>query len=468
LYESKQTETDLQRVIVFALRGAELLVLSEGGRFRLPGLSVPRDQRTAEYLTEYVRTRFGLDAVSLFAIGASSADVEMHYQVMETVGVSRSTFPCLKWLSISSLDESQFEEPNDLIALRAALVRCDRHTEDSKFAFFGRLGWFTELTEWVEHQIRPLGFSLNGRFTQLNATPTFTLVRFETSGPAVWFKAVGQPNLREYPITLALCRYFPDHTTRVLASHDDWKGWLAIEAEGVHPSESSDIEIWTIVVTALAELQISSIGRSLHLLEHGCRDARSCSLSSLVDAFFEVVIDAMNRQKKEWPPPLSRSQLLMLRTQLQDVLFEATNSPIPNAIGHLDFNMGNVLVHHDSCVFLDWAEACIGHPFLTLQYLLEHFRRQCSNGTFRESTLISAYANRWSSLFSQDEIAEALRMSPLLAVFAYAACWNAWRESAIYNSDSCAGYLRSLVRRMKSEADRLCAKDAVGSMPCHN
>lgn len=445
-----------------------MLVLSEGGRFRLPRLWVPRNQRTAEYLNDYMRTKFGLDAVSLFAIGASWADVEMHYQVMESVGLSRSTLPCFKWLLISSLDESQFEEPNDLIAVRRALDQCNCHKDGSELDSFGGLGWFTELTEWVQQQVQSLGISLNGRFTQLNGTPTFTLVRFETSGPAVWFKAVGQPNFREYPITLALCRYFPDHTTRVLASRDDWNGWLALEAEGVHPSKSSDIEIWTKVVTTLADLQISSIGRSLHLLEHGCRDARSRSLSSLVDAFFEVATDAMNRQKKEWPPPVSRSQLLMLRTQLQDVLFEATNSPIPNVIGQLDFNMGNVLVHHDSCVFLDWAEACVGHPFLMFQYLLEHFRRHCSNGTFRESTLISAYANRWSSLFSQDEIAEALRMSPLLAVFAYAACWNAWRESAIYNSDSCAGYLRSLVRRMKSEADRLWAKDAVGSMPCHS
>src|ERR1700691_198964 len=137
----------------------------------------------------------------------------MHFQGMESVGLSRSTLPCFKWLLISSLDESQFEVPNDLIAVRRALDQCNCHKDGSELDSFGGLGWFTELTEWVQQQVQSLGISLNGRFTQLNGTPTFTLVRFETSGPAVWFKAVGQPNFREYPITLALCRYFPDHTT---------------------------------------------------------------------------------------------------------------------------------------------------------------------------------------------------------------------------------------------------------------
>jgi hypothetical protein len=468
LNEPNQRETDAQYVILFALRGADLLVLAESGRFRLPRLSVPRYQRTAQYLTEYVRTKFGLDAVSLFSVSASSVDVESTYQVMELVGISRSTFPGFEWLSVSSLDETQFEEPNDLKAIRKAHDQCGCHTEVSRLDRFGRFGWFTELTEWVQQEIQPLGLSLNGRFTQLNATPTFALVRFETNGPAVWFKAVSQPNLREYPITLAVCKYFPHHTTRVLASRDDWNSWLALEADGTHPGEGTEVEIWSKVAAALAEVQVSSIGSTLHLLEQGCRDARRLSLSSLVDNFFEVATEAMNQQKKECPPPLSRSQLLVLRTQLQDVLLEANQSEIPNTLGHLDFNMGNVVVSHNGCVFLDWAEACVGHPFLTFQYLLEHFRRQCSKENFREDALMSAYVSRWSSLFSQDEIAEALRISPLLAVFAYAACWGAWRAPAIYSSDSCAGYLRSLVRRMKSEADRLCSVDAIGSVPCHN
>ncbi len=120
------------------------------------------------------------------------------------------------------------------------------------------------------------------------------------------------------------------------------------------------MEAWTRLATTLGELQIASFGQTLHLLDAGCRDARVCTLLELVEPFLEVMADLMERQTKESPPALSRSELVALRMQLQDTLSEAANSEIPNAIGHLDFNPGNILVNPNGCTFLDWAEACAG------------------------------------------------------------------------------------------------------------
>jgi len=52
----------------------------------------------------------------------------------------------------------------------------------------------------VQRAIEPYGLRLSGEFRQLNASPTFALLRLETTGQALWFKAVGEPNLREFPI----------------------------------------------------------------------------------------------------------------------------------------------------------------------------------------------------------------------------------------------------------------------------
>jgi hypothetical protein len=462
----QQIETDLHRVILLASNEAEVLVRHDHAHLDLPAVPIPRHQRVAEYLTAFMRREWSQDAVSLFALNPCSRECERSYQVTESTAAQRSTVAGFRWVSVSSLHESQFQEPADCKAIASALAQCEEYAAGRGHGPFGRLGWFAELTEWVRERIRPAGLTLNGRFTQLNACPTFSLIRFDTSGPAIWFKAVGEPNLREYSITLALAKYFPTFVPRVIATREDWNGWLAVEVEGTHPTDSPDIGVWTRVATTLADFQIASLGQTLHLLDAGCRDARVCSLSKLVEPFLECMAELMERQTKESPPPLSRNQLLALRTQLQDILSEAANSEIPNAIGHLDFNPGNIVEKSDHCVFLDWAEACAGHPFLTFQYLLERLRRHRQQDDSWETAITSAYLNNWRSFFSPDEITQSLRFSPLLAAFAYAACGDAWRDPACANRPEVARHLRSLTRRVKREAEFLVDDKTRRSVAC--
>jgi len=462
----QQIETDLHRVILFASNGEEILVRQDHARLDLPAVPVPRQQRVAENLTAFLRREWSQDAVSLFALDPSSINSETCYQVTESTAAQRSTVAGFRWVSVSTLEESQFEGPEDYTAIANALARCEEYAASRGHGPFGRLGWFAELTEWVRDRIRPAGLTLNGRFTQLNACPTFSLIRFETNGPAIWFKAVGEPNLREYPITLTLAQHFPAFVPRIIATREDWNGWLAVEVAGSHPTEDSELGVWTRVATALADFQLASVGQTLHLLDTGCRDARVCTLLELVEPFLEVMSKLMERQTKESPPPLSRNQLLALQTQLQDILSEARNSEIPNAIGHLDFNPGNIVESHDHCVFLDWAEAGVGHPFFTFQYLLEHLRRVRQEDHSWEHLMVSTYANSWQSFVSPRAISKALSVSPLLAVFAYGVCGDSWRDPMHRNRAESAPHLRSLTRRMKREADLLVAGEAYTGALC--
>jgi hypothetical protein len=460
-----QIENDLQRVILFASNGEEVLVRHDGGRLDLPAVPIPPHQRIAENLTAFMRREWSQKAVSLFGLNPSSTECERRYQVTESTAAQSSTTTGFQWVSLSSLEENRFEEPDDCRAIAKALAQCEEYAAGRGHGPFGQLGWFVELTEWVRDRIRPAGLVLNGRFTQLNASPTFSLVRFETNGPAVWFKAVGEPNLREYPITLALANYFSSFVPRVIAVREDWHGWLAFETEGTHPDETSDRKTWAHVATTLGELQIATLGQTLHLLNAGCRDVRVCSLLKLVEPFLEVMAELMDRQIKESPAALTRNELVTLRTQIEDTLSEAANSEIPSAIGHLDFNPGNIIVNPNGCTFLDWAEACAGSPFLTFQYLLEHLRRYQQDNSW-ESAIASAYLRTWRSFISTKEITEALRVSPLLAVFAYAACGDAWREPEETSRPETARYFRSLTRRMKREGDRLVGYAITTGVPC--
>ena len=58
-------------------------------------------------------------------------------------------------------------------------------------------------------------------------------------------------------------------------------------------------------------------------------------------------------------------------------------------------------------------------------------------------------------------IDDALSLTPLLAVFAYAAGSEVWRDEERMQDPATAGYLRSLARRMHREANSLSERRSV-------
>jgi len=163
-------------------------------------------------------------------------------------------------------DECDYEAINQVTAV------CNGEMGAASAGPFSRLGWFGELHNWIESVVEPIGFHVNGRFRQLNASPSFSLIRFETSGSAVWFKAVGEPNQREFAITCALSRLFPSHLPNVLATRPDWNAWLTRESEGRLLGDEQESATWERVAAVLAELQINSCDRTPAIAGAGARD----------------------------------------------------------------------------------------------------------------------------------------------------------------------------------------------------
>jgi hypothetical protein len=460
---TQQSDRETYRAIVLGRGGNELLLKPAGEGFLLLSVEIPRWQRLAENMTVAIRNEWGQEAICLFNPDVSApvtAPNDHNYQVMECSGPARP-HPGAEWVHVSSLSERTFADPADQVAVQRSLAECDRDAGAAALGPFARLGWFRELQGWIEEVIGPLGFHLAGSFSQLNASPSFSLVRFETSGPAVWFKAVGNPNLREFPITLALARLLPHHLPSILAARPEWNGWLALEVEGTNLGETQDAHHWKTAASALARLQIESIGRFGTLVDSGARDLRASALLKLVRPFLDAMGQLMEKQTKVSPRVLSRSELVLLGEQIEEALSLSTDFGIPDALGHLDFNPGNVIVSEGHSVFLDWAEAYVGNPLFSFQYLVEHFRRMAGVNVTAESALTSAYAEEWQSLVSPENLAGALAFAPMLAVFAYAAVNDTWSDGARLRDPKLAGYLRSLTRRMHREANRLRDRSAL-------
>jgi hypothetical protein len=448
----EQFEREICSVIVMGRNGTEVLLETAESGFAFPALEIPRWERLAENLTAEVRRNWGCDPVCLFTLDCGPENGE-HYEVMACWCDGRRKHEPA-WEPIRSLTADSFQDESQFLILEKCLHQLDRYERDPSSPF-ARRGWFTEVHGWTAELIRPFGLELTGSFCQYNAGPSFSLIRFETNGPAVWFKAVGEPNLREFPITLKLAERFPRFIPEILGTKPEWNGWLAWQADGTNLGETKDVSSWEQAAIGLAQLQIESISESQSLLQSGARDLGATRLLTAVDPLFDFFARLMEQQRKIPPAILSRDELSLIKVRVEDALMLLEDFEISNALGHLDLNPCNIIVSQDRCVFLDWAEAYIGCPFFSFEYLIQHFRRNSRANITFEYELVEIYKAPWRQLLPDDLLSEALTLIPLLAVFAYAAGIDAWKNEVTLRDQNSAAYLRSLARRMNREAMQL-------------
>jgi hypothetical protein len=447
-------DQELFRILLFRDDAAELLLERSSSGVRLPQVSVPAHTRTAEEITAAVKSSWNLETYCLFTLPAGPASEDGARHVVLEACRDDSLSPGMHWLPVVSCSAACFDDPCEFATMENSLAMLQQHRRGELPGPFGKPGWLPVVTEWVQAQAAGAGLALTGEFRQFNASPAFSLIRFKTDGPALWFKAVGEPNLHEHRITLKLASLFPRFLPRILASHPEWNAWLALESEGSELGENATTDAWGTAAENLALLQISSFGRRFELIHSGCKDLRPCRLVELVDPFLDAMAEFMERQTKLAPAPLSREKLLSLGRNITMSLEELDECAIPNTVGHLDVNPGNLLVCGPRCVFLDWAEGYVGPPFFAFQYLLENLRRLQGEDANRDKSLVLAYEKHWARFASPKEIVKALKTTPLLATFTCAASIGSWRNRQNIRTES-AGYLRSLTRRMQREANAL-------------
>jgi len=211
---------DSYRLIVTRRNASETLLSEHGSRWTLPRVSIRPRQRVAEQLVSAVSRDWGLETYCLFVPNPVTFDGNggaTKCAVMEPVRHNEKAPAGTCWMPASAAADSS--NAGDAAAIRDSLEELDSYVRGEKTGPFAKPGWLRELFEWVEEQISPLGLRVTSRFRQLNASPTFSLIRLETNDAALWFKATGEPNSHELPVSLLLARLFPNHVPRILGVH---------------------------------------------------------------------------------------------------------------------------------------------------------------------------------------------------------------------------------------------------------
>ncbi|MHB8413379.1 MAG: phosphotransferase [Candidatus Acidiferrales bacterium] len=458
------TERQAYRLILTRRSATEVLLATRGAGWTLPLVEVRAHERLAEQLTSATRETWGIEAYCLFTpvLGNVAENAPgMKYALLESFAQNAKAPAGMYWAPVAAITREATLPRDHRASVLSALREMDQYAARPSTGPFARPGWIKELFQWIQGEIGPWGLRVTGGFRQLNASATFSLIRIETTGPAVWFKATGEPNLDELPITVTVARLFPRFVPTLLGVHPSWNGWLAREAPGATLDTSGEVSAWSAAAKTLAELQIASLGKGGELLGSRCKDLRMERLTREIDPFVSRMGELMAAQKKQGPPILTNSELEMLGEELRGACSALQALALPDTLGHIDFNPGNILVSPGGCVLLDWAEACVANPLLTFAYLREHAERRHLEAGSRED-ITPAYLKPWQGLFSPSDLERGMTFSSLVAVFAYAVSGNAWRSGEALRNPALAPYLRSLTRRMHRDASRIRGR----SEPC--
>ena len=195
---SCQTGHDRFRILLYRRNGNQLLLQGNAQGFALPCVRIAPYARVAQQINAAIWKDWGFKSFCLFPVGNPNFPA----YAVELCGATSAHPANMNWFPVDSLAQRDFPEAQDFHAITTATKLFEQYRNAGAAEPFGKFAWLRDLTEWVEAKAAQIGLHLTGNFEQFNASPTFSLVRFETDGSAVWFKAVGPPNLREYPITL--------------------------------------------------------------------------------------------------------------------------------------------------------------------------------------------------------------------------------------------------------------------------
>jgi len=444
------------RLIVLRSNARELLLMDGDQGLTLPCLEVPKGCRVARELSDRVRSEWNLNVFCLRELLASEPslrDSNARWFLLEAICTNTDIPESVRWLELSEIAFHRLADAETRSAVETWLREAAETHANGVWQRIGDPGTFSRIRAWVEQRLANSGRRLGTEFQQLNASRDFSLVRFTTDREAVWFKAVGGPNVREFSLVVTLADLFPQFTPPILATEPLWNAWLAPEIPGCRLSQREDLAAWRRAAHDLASLQCASVERTEALLASKARDLRCPALLDSISPFFVRLAEFMARQKTLQPAPLSRGELAELEDDVRNSLLELEAEGRPDTLGHLDLNPDNLIVLPERTVFLDWAEASVGHPLLSLAYLLEHFRSHFQGDGYAH--LVREYGEVWQQAKRFENVARTICRAMFVAIFAHAVSTDAWRENSGASLLSVEGYYRSLARRMKAYAQRI-------------
>lgn len=211
--------------------------------------------------------------------------------------------------------------------------------------------------EWIDARLDERGIARTGPIEQPHVQPWSTVLRVPTATGQLWAKS---SQGYEAAVTALLAARRPDVVPPPLAV-DPAQGWMLMTDGGetlrVVNARERSLDRWLDVLDRYARLQLTTAGDVESLLASGVPDRRAATLP----AAYAELLDTIDAE------PRFRAAV----AEVADLCGVLDASGIPDLIQHDDLHDAQVFVRAGQHLVLDWGDACVSHPFLTMAVTLE-------------------------------------------------------------------------------------------------
>ena len=280
--------------------------------------------------------------------------------------------------------------------------------------------------------------------------PWGTVLRVPTDGGTLWFKASIAPLAYEVALLEALVAHAPDRVPHLVAA-DAACAWMLMDDAGcrltdLHPN-GPPVAIWKEFLRAYAELQIDMAPAVEELVSQGVPDRR---LPRLVEGFLRV-LEQRRLVQPESGAALDEGELKRLRAlipAIDEAIGVVAALGLVDSVQHDDLHAWNVCAYDGAYRFIDWGDACIAQPLLSLSVPLTHIRDEDA------SDIRGAYLEPWSARRPLADLFAACDAAVLLAQLTGVLKWELI-NSALSDRER-AGYEDVIPKRLRRLLELAC------------
>ena len=253
---------------------------------------------------------------------------------------------------------------------------------------WSRPGWFVQASTWILETATARGLQPTGDVEFVGHWPLSSVLRLETVGGRVFFKAVFPLLGHEPVVTAQLSARHPTLAPELLAM-DESRGWMLMRELPGTPIGDLDESRWGDGLRAAATIHKAWIGRDAELLSLGVHDRGLLALEHDI----ATMLDAIELSSED------RRRLDSSRPTFARASAELGAGAVPETLVHGDLHPWNVMAADDGVRIFDWSDSCVSYPLFDLPTYLERTAEKSAR-----AALLDAYLEVWSDTAPMGEL----------------------------------------------------------------
>lgn len=280
-------------------------------------------------------------------------------------------------------------------------------------------GWSDKAVAWIKLQLDRLGLTQTAPVEQLRSWQRSAIWRVSTTDGDCYFKAVPPMFAHEPVLTQQLAEQYPTHLPEILAVELEQHWFLMRDTGDQTLDKVPDIARWEEALQIYAQLQIDLVGQTEKLLEIGCPNQQ---LDKLREQIEPLLADLPSAGKAQGLSRAEIEELHQFAPQLSRMCVELAGYGVPQTLEHGDFHLRQIIVTEKSCLYFDWSDASVAHPFFSLALFFRYLEGEEGVLALPEvkARLRDAYLEPWTIYEPRPRLVEAFELAQSLAGLYYA------------------------------------------------